>query len=247
MCYIIEMNNLQKEIINTQKIYRELFKKAQIAIDKQLLSLKNASLCNHCTKDCAIDFNNITIFDKFPNHCRYRFWQEAALDKLENQISKEVLEKIKAIDLRRDSFSCECCGSCCRLASSEYSYEQLKEKAKNGDKFAQDFVSVFVPYNTKEEPRKLFPDYIELLEKTFDGDELYFYYCPKLGKDGLCTDYENRPDICRIFPSDPLVVFPTKCSYNKWKQEVEITALTLHAIIDIVGFYKEKINQVLTK
>ncbi len=245
MCYIIEMNNLQNEIINTKKIYRELFKNAQIAIDKQLSPLKTAALCNHCTKDCAIDFNSITLFDKFPKHCRYRFWQEAALDKLENQISKDVLKKIQAIDLRREQSSCSCCGSCCRLASSEYSYEQLKERAKNGDKFSQDFVSVFIPYDSKEIPKKLFPDYIELLEKTFEGEELYFYYCPKLGSDGLCTDYENRPEICRIFPSDPLVVFPVKCSFNKWKQEVEITALTLHAIIDIVGFYKEKINEAL--
>lgn len=239
------MNNLQNEIINTKKIYRELFQKAQIAIDKQITALKTASLCNHCTKDCNIDFNKISVFDVFPQQCRYRFWQEAALDKLENQISKDVLEKVKAIDTRKHCFSCGCCGSCCKLASSEYSYEQLKERAKNGDKFSQDFVSIFIPYTSKEEPRKLFPEYIELLEQTFVSEELYFYHCPKIGENGLCTDYENRPDICRIFPSDPLVVFPTKCSYNVWKEEVEITALTLHAIIDIVGFYKEKIKNAL--
>ena len=239
------MNNLQNEIINTRKIYRELFKNAQIAIDKQLMPLKTASLCNHCTKGCDIDFNKITLFDKFPKQCRYRFWQESALDKLENQISKDVVKKIQVIDRRRDEYSCACCGSCCRLASSEYSFEELKERAKNGDKFSSDFVSIFVPYKSKDEPRKLFPDYIELLEKTFKGEELYFYYCPKLGADGLCTDYENRPDICRVFPSDPLVVFPLKCAFSTWKQEVEITALTLHAIIDIVGFYKEKIKQAL--
>ncbi len=245
MCYIICVNNLQNEIINTKKIYRELFKNAQAAVDKQLAGLKTASLCNHCTKDCSIDFNNITVFDKFPKDCRYRFWQEAAVDKLENRISKDVLEKIKEIDLKRGQYSCSCCGSCCRLASSEYSFEELQQRAKNGDKFSQEFVSVFVPYKSKDEPRKLFPDYIELLEKTFKGEELYFYYCPKLGTDGLCTDYKNRPDICRIFPSDPLVVFPMKCAYNQWKQEVEITALTLHAIIDVVGYYREKINQAM--
>ena len=246
MCYIICVNNLQNEIINTKKIYRELFKNAQIAIDKQLSPLKTAALCNHCTKDCDIDFNSITLFDKFPKHCKYRFWQEAALDRLETRISKDVLEKITEIDRIKEQSSCGCCGSCCRLASSEYSYEQLKERAKNGDKFAKDFVSIFVPYKSKEEPKKLFPQYIELLEKTFKGEELHFYYCPKLDKNGLCSDYENRPDICRIFPSDPRVVFPQKCSFNKWKQEVEITALTLHAIIDIVGFYKEKINKALS-
>ena len=245
MCYIVGMNNLQNEIINTRKIYRELFKNAQTAVDKQLMPLKTPALCNHCTENCSLDFNKITLFDKFPKNCRYRFWQEAALNKLENEISKDVLVQVQAIDKRRECYSCSCCGSCCRLASSEYSFEQLKERAANGDKFSQDFVSIFVPYESKEQARDLFPDYIELLEKTFTGEELYFYYCPKQGSDGLCTDYENRPDICRIFPSDPLVVFPEKCSYNVWKQEVEITALTLHAIIDIVGFYKEKIHKAL--
>lgn len=245
MCYIIVMNSLQNEIINTKKIYRELFKNAQAAIDRQLDSLKTSALCNHCTKGCEIDFNKITLFDSFPKICRYRFWQESALDRLENKIAKDVYEKIQAIDKRRECSSCGCCGSCCRLASSEYSFEQLKERAKNGDKFSQDFVSIFIPYDSKEEPRKEFPEYIELLEKTFEGDELYFYHCPKLGDNGLCTDYENRPDICRVFPSDPLVVFPTKCSYNEWKQEVEITALTLHALIDIIGFYREKIKTAL--
>lgn len=239
------MNTLQNEIINTRKIYRELFKHAQEAIDFQLNSLKTASLCNHCKDNCDIDFNKITLFDEFPACCRYRFWQEAALDKLVNQISKDIFEKIKTVDEKRSCSSCACCGSCCKLASSEYSYEELKERAKNGDKFSKDFVSIFVPYESKEEPRKLFPQYIELLEKTFKGENLYFYHCPKLGENNLCTDYENRPDICRVFPSDPLVVFPAQCSYNVWKEEVEITALTLHALIDIVGFYKERLQKLL--
>ena len=66
MCYIVAMNTLQNEIINTRKIYKELFHNAQLAIDKQLMNLKKASLCNHCKADCDIDFNKITLFQKFP-------------------------------------------------------------------------------------------------------------------------------------------------------------------------------------
>ena len=80
------------------------------------------------------------------------------------------------------------------------------------------------------------------MKDHFKENEIYFYYCPKLGDDGLCTDYENRPGICRDFPNNPLVALPLKCFFNTWKEEVEITALTLHALIDIVGFYKEKIS-----
>lgn len=34
------------------------------------------------------------------------------------------------------------------------------------------------------------------------------FWCPNLGRDGRCTDYENRPDTCRKYEvgSDPLCV-----------------------------------------
>lgn len=240
------MNSLQNEIIKTKKIYRELFARSQAAIDAKLNSLKSVSLCNHCKENCEIDFNNISLFQEFPKGCRYKFWQESALNMLENQISRDIYEKIQVIDAKRENFHCAKCTSCCKLASSEYSYEELKERAKNGDKFSAEFVSIFVPYESIEDPRKIYPDYIKLLEEKFeDQTQLHFYYCPKLGKDGLCTDYENRPDICRTFPNNPLVALPLKCAYNEWKEEVEITALTLHALIDIVGFYKEKLKNLL--
>lgn len=240
------MNTLQNEIIKTKKIYRELFKRAQEAIDFQLNSLKTSSLCNHCKEDCSLDFNTINLFQRFPDGCRYRFWQEAALDLLENKISREIYEKIQVIEEKRKNFTCARCTSCCKLASSEYSYDELKTRAKNGDKFSEEFVSIFVPYESIEEPRKIYPDYIALLEEKFeDQTQLHFYYCPKLGENGLCTDYENRPNICRDFPNNPLVALPLKCSYNVWKEEVEITSLTLHALIDIIGFYKERLKEVL--
>lgn len=241
------MNILQNEIINTRKIYRELFKNAQVAIDKQIDSLKKASLCNKCRENCDINFNKIKVTQKFPDGCRYKFWQEAALDLLENRISKDILDNIAVVNSCRELHSCGMCGSCCRLASSEYSYEELQERAQNGDVFSQEFVSIFVPYENIEKAEKLYPDYVNLLKKRFKENELYFYYCPKITEENLCSDYENRPNICKEFPSNPLVAFPLKCSYNAWKQDVEIKALTLHALIDIVGFYKDKINEALNR
>lgn len=240
------MNALQNEIIRTKKIYEELFFKAKEAIDVQIYALKSASLCNKCKDNCEIDFNKIDLFQKFPTECRYRYWQEAALEHLVNKISKDVFFKIQEIDKKRFEHSCGCCSSCCKLASSEYSYEELKERAKQGDKFSAEFVSIFVPYDDIELARSVYPDYVNMVEKELgDKSKVYFYYCPKLGADGLCTDYENRPDICRVFPSNPLVSLPLNCSFNKWKDEVEITALTLNALIDIIGFYKEKLEGLL--
>lgn len=240
------MNNLQNEIINTAKIYREIFDNAKVAVEKQINTLKRSSLCNHCKSDCDLDFNSISVLQKFPDGCRFKFWQEAALNLLENKISKDIYEKIQLIEKRRSCFSCGKCSSCCKFASSEYSYDELKERAKKGDKFASEFVSVFVPYDNADIPRTIYPEYVSLLEENLkDLTSLHFYYCPKLSKDGLCGDYENRPSICRNFPNNPLVILPLKCSFNEWKQEVEITALTLHALIDIVGYYKEKISELL--
>jgi len=235
------MNILQNEIINTRKIYRDLFKNAQIAIDKQIDSLKKASLCNKCKENCDINFNEISVTQKFPSNCRYRFWQEAALDLLENKISKDILEKISAVDAHRENFSCQMCGSCCKLASSEFSFEQLQERAKNGDKFSKDFVSVFVPYKSEEEAKNAFPEYFELLNDVVNDGRIYYYYCPKLVGNS-CSDYENRPDICKDFPHNPLKLLPSTCSFNAWKNDIAKQSMLLKAKTDIIEFYKTKLG-----
>ncbi len=246
MCYIVDVNNLQKEIYQTKKLYRDVFNKVKEALDSQIASLKSSSLCNHCKQDCDIDFNKIDIFQEFPKGCRYRFWQESVLDLLENRISKDILDKVSLIEKRRQCFSCKMCSSCCKFATSEYSYDELKKRAQDGDRFSKDFVSVFVPYKNVDEAREIYPEYVDMLEDTFGNlSGIYFYHCPKLSDDGLCSDYENRPSICRDFPNNPLVVLPPKCSFNDWKQEVEITSLMLNAMIDIIGFYKDKLKNLI--
>lgn len=240
------MNTLQSDIHKTRNIYRELFVKAQNAIETRLNLLKKASLCNHCKENCNIDFNTLELLQVLPQGCNFRFWQEAALNELEQNISRDIYSKIREIDSGRNKCECACCASCCNLASSEYSREELLQKAENGDKFAQEFTSIFVPYESTDEARKIYPDYVSLVEEQFEDDKgIQFYHCPKIGEDNLCTDYENRPQICRDFPTNPLVVFPPACSFRKWKDEVEVTALLLHAMVEIVGYYKEKLNEVL--
>ena len=109
----------------------------------------------------------------------------------------------KAMMDKKCEYSCNLCGDCCRLATSEYSYNQLKQRAMRGDKFSADFVSVFVPYESEEDARKVNPEYFKLLNELVE-DKIYYYYCPRL-KDNLCSDYENRPDMLYVgdFSSDP--------------------------------------------
>ena len=73
-------------------------------------------------------------------------------------------------------------------------------------------------------------------------DKIYYYHCPKVGSDNLCTIYENRPSICKDFPHNPLKLLHSECSYNEWKNEVSHQAMLLKAKVDLIKFYKEKLG-----
>jgi Fe-S-cluster containining protein len=122
----------------------------------------------------------------------------------------------------------------------------LQQKAKNNDNFATQFVSIFIPYENQEEAKKIYPEYVEMLEEKLGKDEkVYFYHCPHLDENNLCTQYDKRPDICRDFPNNPLSILPDWCGYCQWKEETEILAMTLHALVNISEFYKEKLENVI--
>lgn len=161
---------------------------------------------------------------------------------LTKDIVKEIYEKWVNIIQYKEHFDCAGCAACCKLACSEFSPEELKQKAQNGDNFATQFTSVFVPYEDENEARKVYPEYFELLQEKAQGEKVYYYHCPKVTKYNLCPDYENRPQICKNFPDNPISFLPKTCGYNRWKQKVETTALTLRATSEIVEFYKKKLN-----
>jgi Fe-S-cluster containining protein len=156
------------------------------------------------------------------------------------------LIKLKEIDLYRSQFSCKKTGTCCKLASSEFSYEELKEKAQNGDNFASQFTSIFIPYKNIEEAKKVFPDYMEVVNDYMDSDEkIYFYHCPHITEDNLCSIYEDRPQICSDFPNNPLAILPPNCGFCEWKEEVIVATMLLHALIEICDFNIKKIEAAL--
>ena len=181
------------------------------------------------------------ILDKFEQNSLGTSWQTAVIDMFENDISKEIYRKWQEVLELRKNFDCKGCATCCNLACSEFSPEELKRRAQNGDKFATQFTSIFIPYDSKEEARKVYPQYIELLDDTIDED-VYFYHCPKLTDCKRCSDYNNRPQICRDFPDNPLCILPKSCGFYEWRQEVEPVAMMLHAMMEIIEYYKEKIS-----
>ena len=186
-------------------------------------------------------------------HSRYREIFKEVEDEIDSQLSgiplrayedalKHRLERvINEYNAKTDKFMKECrcagCGVSCRFAVSEFSQEELREKAENGDNFASQFLSVFVPYTNKEEYADIFPEYIELLGEK----ETYFvYHCPKLTEDNKCSDYENRPQICKDFPDNPIAFLPKSCGFQSWKLKSEELCLKLKAEKEIINFLLSK-------
>ena len=225
---------------NLKDNYQRIFIEAAESIRVEVNKIKPENPCAVCAvKDCNIEKKD--VFTEYPRGCAYKDWQAQILTFLNGEYRQKLKNTYKLIMDKKEEYSCNCCGDCCRLAVSEFSYPQLKQRAMRGDKFSEDFVSVFVPYETEEAAKAANPEYFELLAETIEEQKAYYYYCPKL-KDNLCSDYENRPDICKNFPHNPLKLLPSRCSFNEWRNRVAKHAMLLKAKTDIIVFYKMKLG-----
>ncbi len=227
------MANLQNKLEATRLEYRKVFSKTVEEVAYIIDKLR------------PIDLDE-DILSNFAKNSSGFVWQNKVLDLLENKLEEIISDKTNQILLERDKYKCMGCGSCCRFAVSEFSQEELQFKAQQGDKIAIEFVNTFVPYNSIDEARKVFPEYIELLEKEGCSD-FYIYHCPKVTDDNRCPDYENRPKICRDFPDNPVAFLPLKCSFAEWKLKSKSVSLKLSAEVEIIDFYIEKLKGILNR
>lgn len=233
-------NSLDAQYKKIENNYEQIFLEAAESIRRELDDFKPKNVCETCTvKDCQIEKKD--IFAPYPAACKYRDWQMQALTYLTGDYRQKLKAAYQNIMDKRGNYECNRCGACCKLAVSEYSYEQLKQRANKGDKFSSDFISVFLPYNSEEEAKAANPEYFALLNRLVEDDKIYYYYCPKV-KDNLCTIYDERPNICRDFPHNPLKLLPSACSYNEWRNEINHAAMLLKAKVDIIAFYKERLG-----
>lgn len=235
------MSSLSKDINNLKKKYREIFLQSSESLNLEIEKLRPKEACLNCSIKCGLAPG---ILQNFPSGCILKTWQSDVVNFFEKEVSKDIYKKWMKMIEYRQNFSCARCAACCRLACSEFSYEELKQKAQRSDNFATQFVNTFIPYEDENEARKIYPEYFELLAEKLDGEKVYFYHCPKLSADNSCSDYENRPDICRDFPDNPLSLLPASCGFSIWREEVEPTALMLHSMLEIIAFYKSKILEV---
>jgi Fe-S-cluster containining protein len=216
------MTDLSREYLNLKDKYSKIFANCIEEID---LFLRQ----NYST--CLDDLLSNDFKDKVKII-------EALSKKIKTNINAT---KEKAIILRKES-TCVGCGICCKFAVSEFSPQELNEKAKNGDNYAKQFLSVFVPYSAKDEANLIYPEYVSMLEECSDG-EYYFYHCPKVTRDNRCPDYEKRPQICKDFPDNPIGFLPVNCGYNLWKQSVQDLFLKSQAQAEILNSILEGYTQ----
>lgn len=217
--------------------YEQIFVEAAMIIRRHLDEFKPEAPCSTCAnKDCKIEKKN--IFTSYPpSGCKYRDWQKQAITYLTGDYQQKLkLDYAALLDKKKD-YECNKCGGCCKIQVSECSYQQLKQRAMKGDKFAEEFVSVYVPIETEEEAKLSDENYYKKLNELVD-DRIYYYKCKKFDGNS-CSDYENRPDICKNYPNNPLKLLPSKCAFNEWHDEIAHAAMLLQAKIDIIKFYKE--------
>jgi Fe-S-cluster containining protein len=120
---------------------------------------------------------------------------------------------------------CHKCGRCCKSATTYHSHQKLTTMAEKGDKEAIDFLSIFQPYPSIEAAQQVVPEQVQqVLEIVKERDdmsveELTFYHCRYVSKEGLCGIYERRPRCCREAPAHGWSVMPPGCGYEGWQFE----------------------------
>ena len=223
------MDDLSEHIEKLRTEYRRIFIETVKLLEAEVLSFRPENFSGE-------------IFEYYENNSAGRVWQNSVLNYLRSVYYPQIIELQAEINDMRKKYSCSGCGACCKLAVSEFSPAELKQKAQNGDKFAKQFIQIFIPYETIEEVKTIYPEYLKLLSVQKETG-YYFYHCPKVTDDNRCPDYENRPQICRDFPDNPAAFLPLTCGYCDWKERTELIYLKLTAMSEVASFYLENLNK----
>lgn len=143
---------------------------------------------------------------------------------------------------------CITCGKCCKSVVSYLSPEDLKKKAKKGSLEAIMFLELFKPYDSWDEAQKDDPENFELIAQklNYRFKDVTFYKCQFLGKNNLCSIYENRPRICKETPYNPWTVMPSVCGFNGWlferREQVKKVARKLQELKYHLAEYRKTIE-----
>lgn len=225
------MENLSGQLNSLRNQYRQMFLEYAKSLQDEIYTLKPTG-CNG------------EIFDSYEGDSLGQSWQKRVLNLINKKLKEEISSNLQIVAMARKSCHCVGCGVCCKFAVSEFSPVELSQKAESGDSFAKQFISTFVPYSSIGEAQKIFPEYLEMLNRQNENN-YYIYHCPKVTSDNRCPDYENRPQICRDFPDNPIAFLPLTCGYKDWKSKSEPIMLKLNAMAEILNYYKAMLEKVI--
>jgi Fe-S-cluster containining protein len=157
---------------------------------------------------------------------------------IEQGIAGELLAQLHHVETYKQAFDCHMCGMCCKMASADAPYDILLQRAAQGDEFARQFTSVFLPYASRETAKRVAPEVVEAVlqeatEESNGEEHVYFYHCPYLGEDNRCSVYgtSKRPAICGSYPETPLSFMYENCAWRPWKDDTHLDTLTTHAML----------------
>jgi Fe-S-cluster containining protein len=248
------MNPHYQRFNQTRQQYRELFRDLEHALTARLSQLRGDAYCPGCQAE------TVKELALAPAHhgCPENIWRKAAMKLVEEEIPYEIMGQLNEIRKYRNRVQCHSCGQCCRLASSEHSYRELLERANEGDRFAQEFTSIFLPYVSREAARKREPEGVaEVLahvgEEIAEGlrseaedsqEKVFFYYCPYIQEDNRCGVYgtEKRPSICESYPETPLGYVAKNCAWKPWQEETHMDSLLAHAMLNLCEDWSKKLR-----
>jgi Fe-S-cluster containining protein len=119
----------------------------------------------------------------------------------------DIVKKVQEL-LKLPQNLCKMCGKCCQIATFKggLSYQEVLNLANSTTDEqsqidgARNFLTIFTPYESIEEAKKVAPEFVEEVIQRF-GEEAKtsFFYCKYL-KDNLCQIHEDRPLLCRMYP-----------------------------------------------
>lgn len=141
---------------------------------------------------------------------------------------------------RRPQRLCKMCGKCCRVVVASVPHEELVSQAQEGEKSAAEFLELFEPYESYKDAMLV----DEAIVKNIpDYETKTFYKCRFLQDDNLCSRYETRLDVCKIFPSSPWAVIPPDCGFEGWMfVEREKHKQRIRKLKEEQIFYKAKLK-----
>lgn len=137
--------------------------------------------------------------------------------------------------------SCNRKALCCKVATSVNPWEKLA-RAKYSP-LLKDFFNIFIPYNSQEDVKKLYPEAYEAcknvaISRNIKLEDVYFYRCRFIIEPNACPIYEDRPQLCRDYPDSPFDAIPSICGFHDWSQKCLKKNISLHQEL-----YTLKFNQ----